>query len=190
MRAMNEQLLLEHIRSADGVSRAELARISGLAKNTVSFALANLERANLVRPTGLRTGLPGPAAVLYEVRPDAGFVVGLDVGGQFLRGAVADVSGAVRARASVKTQVMTGHARVAELVALAESLTDAAGIARSDITQIVLGSPGVYDPLRDHLAFAGGLPGWEKPSVLTELRRALGPTLMIENDVDAAALAE
>jgi predicted NBD/HSP70 family sugar kinase len=187
---MNEQLLLEHIRSADGVSRAELARISGLAKNTVSFALANLERANLVRPTGLRTGLPGPAAVLYEVRPDAGFVVGLDVGGQFLRGAVADVSGAVRARASVKTQVTTGHARVAELVALAESLTDAAGIASSDITQIVLGSPGVYDPLRDHLAFAGGLPGWEKPSVLTELRRALGPTLMIENDVDAAALAE
>ncbi|HKE63886.1 MAG TPA: ROK family protein [Micromonosporaceae bacterium] len=190
MRAMNEQLLLEHIRSADGVSRAELARISGLAKNTVSFALANLERANLVRPSGVRTGMPGPAAVLYEVRPEAGFVLGLDVGGQFLRGAVADVSGAVRSRSSVKTQGSTGHARVTELIALAESLANAAGIAMSDITQTVLGSPGVYDPRRDHLAFAGGLPGWEKPAVLAELRRFLGPTLMIENDVDAAALAE
>ena len=54
----------------------------------------------------------------------------------------------------------------------------------------MLGSPGVHDPQRDHLALAGGLPGWEKPSVLTQLRHAFGPSLMIENDVDAAALAE
>src|SRR5215475_15330528 len=111
MRAMNEQMLLEHIRSADGISRADLSRVSGLAKNTVSFALANLERANLVRPSGVRTGMPGPAAVLYEVRPEAGFVLGLDVGGQFLRGAVADVAGVIRARTSVKTQASSGHAR-------------------------------------------------------------------------------
>jgi len=190
MRAMNEQLLLEHIRAGNGVSRAELARISGLAKNTVSFALANLERASLVRPSGVRTGVPGPAAVLYEVRPEAGFVLGLDVGGQFLRGAIADVSGAIRSRSSVKSQATTGHARVAELIALAGSLVAAAGISAGDVTQTVVGSPGVYDPRRDHLALAGGLPGWEKPAVLAELRRALGPTLMIENDVDAAALAE
>src|SRR5690242_9006876 len=93
IRVMNEQLLLEHIRSAEGISRADLARISGLAKNTVSLALANLERARLVRATGVRTGVPGPAAVLYEVRPDAGHVLGLDVGSQYLRGAICDISG-------------------------------------------------------------------------------------------------
>src|SRR5262249_3049953 len=146
--------------------------------------------ANLVRPSGVRTGVPGPAAVLYEVRPEAGFVLGLDVGGQFLRGAIADVSGAIRSRSSVKSQATTGPARGAELVAPASSLVAAAGVSASDVTQTVVGSPGVYDPRRDHLALAGGLPGWEKPAVLAELRRALGPTLMIENDVDAAALAE
>src|SRR5262249_17711536 len=65
-----------------------------------------------------------------------------------------------------------------------------AGSALAEVTQTVLGSPGVYDPRRDHLALAGGLPGWERPGVLTELREAFGPSLMIENDVDAAALAE
>jgi predicted NBD/HSP70 family sugar kinase len=124
------------------------------------------------------------------VRPEAGFVLGLDVGHQYLRGAIADVSGAIRARTSVQTQATTGHARVANLVALADSLLSAAGLALGDITQTVLGSPGVYDPQRDQLALAGGLPGWEKPGVLAELRQAFGPTLMIENDVDAAALAE
>jgi len=190
MRAMNEQLLLEHIRSADGISRADLARVSGLAKNTVSLALANLERANLVRPSGVRTGVPGPAAVLYELRPDFGFVLGLDVGRQYLRAAVADMTGGIRARASVRTHSTTGRARVADLVALADSLLDEAGITMTQVTQTVLGSPGVYDPRRGHLLMAGALPGWESPAVLTQLWEAFGENLMIENDVDAAALAE
>ena len=60
----------------------------------------------------------------------------------------------------------------------------------ADITQTVIGSPGVYDPGRDALILAGALPGWDLPSVLTELRAAFGDALMIENDVDVAALAE
>ncbi len=190
IRAMNEQLLLEHIRSADGISRADLARISGLAKNTVSLALASLEQARLVRATGLRTGLPGPAAILYEISPDAGYVLGLDVGSHYLRGAICDISGAVRARRSVRASGTTGHARVEDLVALADRLLAEAGLAMADVTQTVLGSPGVHDARRDQIALAGGLPGWQQPSVLVELRRAFGRTLMIENDVDAAALAE
>ena len=38
IRAMNEQLLLSHIRQVGPCSRADLARISGLSKPTVSQA--------------------------------------------------------------------------------------------------------------------------------------------------------
>ena len=41
LRALNEQLLLQHIRQLGRCSRAELARVSGLSKPTVSLALAN-----------------------------------------------------------------------------------------------------------------------------------------------------
>jgi predicted NBD/HSP70 family sugar kinase len=187
---MNEQLLLDHIRAAGQISRADLARISSLSKNTVSLALANLERAGLVRTSGVRTGAPGPAALLYEVHPEAGFVLALDVGKQFLRGAIADFSGRVRARSSLRTRAGSAHARVTELVRLAESLSAEAGIGAADITQTVLGSPGVYDPRRDALTLVSGLAGWEKPQILAELRAAFGDSLMIENDVNAATLAE
>ena len=190
LRVMNEQLLLAHIRQAGEVSRAELARMSSLSKPTVSLALANLERAGLVRTSGARTGVPGPAAILYQVRPEAGFVLGLDVGSRFLRGAISDLSGTVRVRSSVKVRATSAHRLVAELVGLARNLYADAGLKPDTITQTVLGSPGVYDPRRDTLALSGALPGWEKPAVLAELRRAFGPSLMIENDVDAAALAE
>jgi predicted NBD/HSP70 family sugar kinase len=190
IRAINEQVLLDHIRRSGPLSRAELARISGLSKPTVSLALGNLERAGLVHATGQRTGVPGPAAILYEVRPDAGFILGLDVGRQFLRGAVADLAGTVRSRLSVRTKAANAPARVQELADLATTLLGDAGIAASQLTQTVIGSPGVYDPKLDTLTLTGRLSGWDSPTVLDALRDEFGSTLMIENDVDAAALAE
>jgi predicted NBD/HSP70 family sugar kinase len=190
IRALNEQLLLDHIRSSGPYSRADLARVSGLSKPTVSLALANLERAGLIRLAGQRTGLPGRTALLYEVRPEAGFVLGLDIGLRYLRGAVADLAGQVRARRSVPVHAKTVADRVAELVALADELCAGAGITRAEIIQTVVGSPGVYDPQRNLMALTGGLPGWDRPEALAGLRTAFGPALSIENDVDAAALAE
>jgi predicted NBD/HSP70 family sugar kinase len=190
IRALNEQLMLEHIRAAGELSRADLARSSGLTKNTVSLALGNLERAGLVRTTGLRTGVPGPAAVLFQVHPDAGFVLGLDVGGQYLRGAVADFAGTVRARLTVRARARTRTGRVAALARLGGQLLADAGVPTGALVQTVLGSPGVYDPARDSIALSAGLPGWDEPLVLHDLRRTFGDTLLVENDIDAAALAE
>jgi predicted NBD/HSP70 family sugar kinase len=54
----------------------------------------------------------------------------------------------------------------------------------------VIGSPGVYDPRRNAMKLTGGLRGWDRPAALAGLREAFGPSLVMENDVDAAALAE
>jgi predicted NBD/HSP70 family sugar kinase len=190
IRAMNEQLLLSQIRELGPCSRADLARISGLSKPTVSLALAAVERAGLVRIAGQRTGLPGRSARLYEVRPEAGHVLGLDIGHLYVRGALADLAGGVLASAAIRSRASSVRGRVAELITLADGLCGDAGVARADITQTVIGSPGVYDPRRNSMALTGGLPGWDRPAVLADLRAAFGPSLVVENDVDAAALAE
>jgi predicted NBD/HSP70 family sugar kinase len=190
LRALNEQLLLQHIRQLGPISRAELARMSGLSKPTVSLALANVERSGLVREAGQRTGVPGRSAVLYEVRPDAGYVLGLDIGRQYLRGAVAGLTGEVLARTALRTRASSASGRLAELIGLADELCAQAGIQRAAITQTVIGSPGVYDPRRNTLTLAGELAAWGKPAVLAELRDAFGESLVVENDVDAATLAE
>jgi predicted NBD/HSP70 family sugar kinase len=190
IRALNEQLLLGHIRDHDPCSRADLARLSGLSKPTVSLALAALERAGLVREAGQRIGRPGRSALLYEIRPEAGFVLGLDVGAQYVRGALADLAGQVRVSTSARSHASGGPSRAEELVSLAEALCAQAGLTLADIAQTVIGSPGVYDARRNAMALTGGLPGWDRPAVLTRLREAFGTGLVVENDVDAAALAE
>jgi predicted NBD/HSP70 family sugar kinase len=190
LRALNEQLLLSHIRQLGRCSRAELARVSGLSKPTVSLALANVERSGLVRAAGQRTGVPGRSALLYEVRPDAGYVLGLDIGQQYLRGALADLSGQIIGRLAVRSRASSTAGRVTELVGLADQLCGGAGVSRAGVTQTVIGSPGVYDPRRNAIALAGGLAGWGRREVLAGLRDAFSPQLAIENDVDAAAVAE
>jgi predicted NBD/HSP70 family sugar kinase len=190
LRALNEQLLLQHIRQVGPCSRAELARLSGLSKPTVSLALANVERSGLVREAGQRTGVPGRSAVLYEIRPDAGYVLGLDIGREYLRGALADLTGTVIGRSSRRSGTASVSGRVVELIELADELCGRAGLTRSDVTQTVIGSPGVYDQRRNAIALAGGLAGLSKPSVLKQLRAAFREQLVLENDADAASLAE
>ena len=190
IRALNEQLLLGHIRDHGPCSRADLARLSGLSKPTVSLALANVEQAGLIREAGQRIGRPGRSALLYEIRPEAGFVLGLDVGAQYIRGALTDLAGEVRARSSARSHASGGRSRVEELVSLAQGLCAQSGIALTDVTQTVIGSPGIYDARRNAMALTGGLRGWDRPVVLTRLQEVFGQALVVENDVDAAALAE
>ncbi len=191
MRTLNEQLLLERMRGNGPVSRSDLAGASGLSKPTVALALTSLERDALVRHAGRRVGGRGRSASLYEIRSDAGFVLGLDVGREFVRGAVTDLAGAVRARRSRPARSSSGAARVRELVALADDLLQDAGVeGKEPLLQTVVGSPGIVEPDGHALQLAPNLPGWERPAVLRDLRRLLGAETMIENDVDAAAVAE
>lgn len=190
IREMNEQVLLDHLRRDGPLSRAELARLSGLSKPTVSLGISNIERAGLVRVAGFRRGVPGAAATLYEVRPEAGFAVGLDVGRRYLRGAIVDLTGETRARCTIRARATSGGGRVSELKQLTESLVTECGLTMKQVVQTVIGSPGVYDPARDALSLTGSLRDWESPSVLAELRGVFGANVMVENDIDAAAFAE
>lgn len=192
MRTLNEQLLLERMRGNGPVSRSELASASGLSKPTVALALESLERAALVQHAGRRSSGRGRSAVLYEIRRDAGFVLGLDVGREFVRGAVADLGGAVLARDSRPAGSSSGAARVRELARLAaELLRDGSvPVGGGALRQTIVGTPGIVEPGGRALRMAPNLPGWERPAVLRDLRRLLGAGTTVENDVDAAAVAE
>ncbi|MUZ90508.1 MarR family transcriptional regulator, partial [Agrobacterium vitis] len=71
-------------------SRADLAKKTGLSKQTMSEVIRTLETAGWVRVKGIVSGKVGRSAVTYEVAPDAGFVIGMDIGATTIRVAIAD----------------------------------------------------------------------------------------------------
>lgn len=190
LRTINERSVLELIRSSGPVSRAQVARDSGLSKPTVSVALAGLVAGGLVLETGRTRGRRGPGAVLYEVNPTAGWVAAVDVGRHWLRAAIADLTGAVVARRDERARIRSAATLIGQIGDVAHGLAAEAGIRWSQVTHATIGSPGVFDHARGLVEHAANLPGWGRHGLVEAVRERLGPEVGFENDVNLAALGE
>jgi predicted NBD/HSP70 family sugar kinase len=190
VRIMNERAVYEQTRRLGQVSASQLVSATGLSKPTIGLALGNLERSGLVRHVGHRVGQVGRAPRLYEVRPEAGWALAVDIGGSWLRAAVADLSGRIAVRHEERVRARTAASLIRQVGDLTETLSAKAGVAFSDITHTVLGIPGVYEPESGRISAAPNLPGWDKPGAVEALRTALGERFSIDNDVNLATLAE
>src|ERR1700733_2736072 len=120
MRVMNERAVFERIRLLGPVSRPQLAEATGLSKPTISLALADLERCGLVRHVGQRAGSSGRAALLYEMRPDAGWVI--DVERAWLRVALANLAGEVVLRRQERSESREAQRLVAQIARQASAV--------------------------------------------------------------------
>ena len=190
LRAINERTILELIHRQGPLSRAQAARVSGLSKPTVSLALTGLLDAGLVREVGRSRGERGPSALLYELNPAAGWVVGIDVGRKWVRAAIADITGTIVASRDERAKVTSARTLIGQIGAIGRRLAREAGVHWDQVTHAALGSPGVFDPTHGYVAMAPNLPGWGRHGLVEAVRDELGTNVTFENDVNLAALAE
>ncbi|MDX2523666.1 ROK family transcriptional regulator [Streptomyces europaeiscabiei] len=206
LRAMNDRAALDLLLEHGPLSRTRLGRLTGLSKPTASQLLARLEAAGLVIATGTGTdgsgtggpgesgsgaGRPGPNAQLYAVDPTAAYAAGLDVTPERVLAAVADITGRTVGEHAVPTPGRRPAEPVVRQVTTAlDGAVKAAGLVRSDVRRLVIGTPGAFDPGTGRLRYASHLPGWHSPALLDELAAALPMPVEYENDVNLAALAE
>jgi predicted NBD/HSP70 family sugar kinase len=190
LKDLNERTVLEAIRASAPISRAEISRLVGISKPTVSLALQSLLGAGLVRETEPNGDGPSYGATFFEPVPEAAFVLGLDLGVHFVRGAVCDVRGEIRARQDIELPEPTaGDARDA-IATLAESLLAAGGVSEDALDGVVLGVPGAVDERAKRIYLATNIAGLEGDAFEPSLASALGRTVRIENDINLAALGE
>jgi len=183
--------VLETIRASAPISRAEISRRAGISKPTVSLALQSLVEAGLVREASRGPGGPSYGAVFFEPVPEAAFVLGLDLGARFLRGAVCDLAGEIRARQDVELRGADADGAVRAIVALHHSLVQAAALPAERIDGVVLGVPGVIDAVTAKLQLTTpNIPGLEGRAIGRDLHELLGVTVTLENDVNLAAVGE
>jgi len=190
LRDLNERTVLDTIRDGAPISRAEISRRVGISKPTVSLALQSLLDAGLVRETAHDPGGPSYGAVYFEPVPDAALVLGLDVGARFLRGAVCDLRGEIRARQDVELRGADAAQALDAIVDLRASLLDACGLRADLIDGVVVGVPGVVDVETGALSLATNVPGLEGRDFGAGLGGRLGIPVVLENDINLAAVGE
>jgi len=186
-RAHNRALVLQTLYDAKLLSRADLARETGLTRVTVSDLIAELIADGLVVERGQREGArPGKPAVMLEIDADAHHVIGLDLSepGRF-RGAVLDLRGTILQTAELPLDGRRGEQAVATVVELLDILRECTD---RPVLGVGVGSPGVVD-LAGIVLSAPNL-GWRDVPLQQVLEYSSGLPVQVANDANTAALAE
>jgi DNA-binding transcriptional ArsR family regulator len=186
LKDMNERTVLDAIRAGAPISRAEISRRVGISKPTVSLALQSLLETGLVRETEHGGDGPSYGATFFEPVAEAAFVLGLDLGARFVRGALADLQGEIRARQDVELREPTAAAALDDIAGLVAALAENAGVTLDVVDRVVLGVPGAVDGSEIRLAM--NVAGLEGKAFADALDERLELPLTIENDINLAAL--
>jgi predicted NBD/HSP70 family sugar kinase len=190
LKHLNERTVLDTIRDAAPISRAEISRRAGISKPTVSLALESLLAAGLVREAKHDPDGPSYGALFFEPVPEAAVVLGLDLGARFLRGAICDLAGNVRARQDAELSRPHADTALEAISALRDVLVQASGLDAVPIDGAVLGIPGAVDADTGQISLVENVQGLEGRDVRAELSDRLGVPTVIENDINLAAVGE
>jgi len=194
LRESNRRHVIDALRESGSASRAELARITGLSRSTVSTIVADLLDSGLA---GERDGHPDGAAhagrppVMVSLNERAGIALGIDFGHRHLRVAVSDLSHEVLAETwremDVDHSAEHGLDAAAEFV---EQVLTEAGAGRSRVIGVGMGLPAPIDRGSGAVQAASILPGWVGVDAAGEASVRLEMPVKVENDANLGALAE
>jgi predicted NBD/HSP70 family sugar kinase len=177
------------------LSAAQIARLTGLAKSTVSATLSDLRRSGVVVETAeadpARTGGAGRPATMLSLNPEAGTCVGVLIGLREIQVIVADVSHAIIAS---HTEVMDEDYSPAEATDVIRALVRRAyrehALSTSGLLGVGVAIAGPVNPRDGRIQRASVVPTWAG----TDVREVFGPIferpIIIDNESNCAALAE
>lgn len=195
LRQVGRLRVLDALYRCPPTGRADLARVTGLSRATVSSLIDELSRAGIVvesaEPADGRPATTGRPPVLLSLSQAAAFAIGLDFGHDHIRVAVCDLSG--QAVIDDWTQAEVDHGPE-QSFGLAEALVNkalsAAGIARGRLLGVGMGLAAPINGATGDLHANGILAGWHGVRPKEEMEKRLGVTVRLENDANVGALGE
>ena len=180
--------------------RAELARISGLSRTTVSNIVGDLVVGGMVieavgdqvAEAGIDASeVDGRARGFLQANPAAGAAAGLDFTLERVWGHVTDLSGETLASSGVTAARDTPwQERLSAGLDLLDDLLASASLGRDALVGVAIGVPGPID--RQTGVVGPSLPGqaWAGVNVSAEFRRRLDLPVLVENNTRLEAVAE
>jgi predicted NBD/HSP70 family sugar kinase len=183
IRDINRQIVLNYVRERAPISRAEIAQVTKLQRSTISLIVDELKGDGLVEELdGESTG--GRPPILLSLRTAHPVAIGVDVGTTRTTVATSDLAGRVLSQEQFETDA-DADATIQKVVAHARKFTEK---KTSTIEGIGVSLPGLVDPISGN-SFVPHFQ-WRNLRIEAELRKALKLPVTMDNDANAAALAE
>lgn len=182
----NTRLVLRTIYDAGDISRAAIARATGLTRPTVSAIVADLLESDLVTEIGPGPSVGGKRPTLVKMKDNGRQLLALDLSGTEFHGALLNLNGEIIGRVACQIDGAQGEAALEAVSQIAESLLYR---ATSPLLGIGVATPGLVDPERGIVLRAVNLD-WENLPLRDRFEARFGHPVYVANDSHIAALAE
>lgn len=190
---LNKHVILDLVRfSQAGISRAELARQMGLSRAAITAIVNDLIARDLLRETESQPSLSGRRPISLDVNPQAGLVIGIDMGATHLDLVLSDFSARLLHEVQENDFSVVAGPEVClrQVNALMERLLDEAGVALQKIAAIGMGVPGPVQAESGMVSAPPIMPGWDNYPIQQKLQQIWQIPVILDNDADLGALGE
>ncbi|MEV7545492.1 MULTISPECIES: ROK family transcriptional regulator [unclassified Streptomyces] len=192
LRRINSAVVLRALRAAESPTLTDLTRVTGLSRPTVEGVVEGLMGAGLVVEAEAEEGArrQGRPARRFRFRAEAGHLLGIEIGSHRIAVLLSGLDGRVIG-AGTKEVAETASAdeRLERVRAAVADLLRRAGIPRDQLRAVGVGSPGIVEA-DGTVRLGTALPGWTGLPLGDRLRRSFRCPVRVENDANAAAVAE
>jgi predicted NBD/HSP70 family sugar kinase len=183
--------LLSLIRAGTAVTRADLARHTGLARSTVAQRVDALLASGLVLEAGGTPSTGGRPATMLAFNHAAGVVLVADLGATHARVAVTDLAGAPLAERAGDLDIARGPDEVLTWVsARFDELLQKSGHAATEVRGIGIGVPGPVEFDTGRPVNPPIMPGWDGFDIPGWFADRYGAPVLVDNDVNIMARGE
>jgi predicted NBD/HSP70 family sugar kinase len=187
----NRAVVLDKIQLAAGISRVEIAELTGLTPQTVSGIVRRLIDEGIVREDGARTSSGGKPRTLLRINADAGRAVGVHFDPLRLACVVVDLLGRPLVMTQRPTPPRADPAQItAAMAELVDEVLTAADVRRDQVLGLGLAAPGPIDHATGTIVTPPQLTGWARVPLRRMLADATGLEVTLDNDATAAAVGE
>ena len=189
MRAINRSAILEIIRRESPISRTAIANRLGVSLPTVMRVVDELVEEGFVRLHGSTEWSGGRRRPLLEFNQTGYVVLGVDMGGTKLYGAISDLGGNILDEINVVHHGTQGEESFQALTSLIDALLDSPNLKGGRVRGIGVGAPGITYHKEGVVKWAYTL-GWKDFPLKARLAQRYALPIIVDNDVNLAALGE
>lgn len=189
MRQINRSAILEVIRKESPISRTRIAEKLDISPATVMRIINELIDCNLIKYQGEKEVSGGRQRELIEFNAESSAVVGVDLGGTKMYGALSTIGGRILYENHLDSHGTTGEKSYRALVKIIEDLLSQKCLEERKVLGIGVGAPGLTLHEEGTVLFAPSLKWYNYP-LKEKLQKRFRLPIIVDNDVNLAALGE
>jgi glucokinase len=191
LRDINLRSVLQLLRVHNPCSCSDLARYSGLSVPTVTSSVARLEHMGLAKRLGKGSSSGGRPPHLLRFNETYGYVAGIDISENLIRVGIADLSGQLLGESQGEIGENSWPMAVVErMVSLLAAVREELRIPAKRLLAVGVAAPGITDVDAGMVVSVPSMQGWENVPLGRLLAEKLRVPVVVENDVNLAALGE